>query len=89
MRNALTTHLTERASGEVTTFELALVIETQCQLEFASPAERLRWQTNSMTRELKRLVDEGFVERLHQVPVPIGEVGRVAVGRRPARIASA
>lgn len=76
MREALIAHLKERAPAQVTTFELALLVEAECQLEFASPAERLRWQTNSMTRELKRLVGEGLVERLHSVPAPIGEVGR-------------
>ena len=76
MRAALIEHLKERAPSVVTTFELALAEQTQFDLEFATPADRLRWQTNSLTRELKRLVGEGVVERLHDVPAPVGVVGK-------------
>ena len=64
MRASLIAALKGAPEGR-TTDELVCAVQAACKLEFASAIERARWMANSFKPQLKRLVNEGLVERLH------------------------
>lgn len=62
--------------AEVSTSELCILLIAELKLDFLTVAERARWAHNSVGRGLKRLVDEGVVERLHDPTLRDFSVGR-------------
>lgn len=64
MRASLVAALQASPEGR-TTDELAYAVQAACKLEFDAAPERARWMANSFKPQLKRLVNEGLVERLH------------------------
>ncbi len=67
--------LQEKAPEPVTTFELAWALQIQLGIDFESEADRRKWLHNSVTKQLRVLVQEGVLERLHDPYAPGGEDG--------------
>lgn len=57
--------LKENYPEEATTTEIGLRLQVAFGLDFYTQRERFEWIHNSVAKQLKRLVYEGLVERLH------------------------
>ncbi len=68
--------LRERYPAEVSTTELCFVLEAEFKLNFTSKVARRYWTHNSLNNAVKQLVNDGKIERMHDVKRPFGEVGR-------------
>ncbi len=76
LRDAIIAYLKERAPAEVSTSELSLAIQMQFEFDFLLREERVRWQTNSLTRQVELLMEDGLVERCHDGVFGAYDVGR-------------
>lgn len=77
LKASIKEHLRAQAPLEVSTTELGWVIQLEFGLDFSTWQEKKRWTANSLRNALKDLLEEGLVERLHDVAtMPTGEVGR-------------
>lgn len=77
MQASIERQLREAAPSELTTSEISWELQLEFKLDFDSGEEKALWQTNSVSRALKVLVDKGLVARLHDFSGgPNGEVGR-------------
>ena len=76
LRKAIVQVLREVYPGNLTTSQIAIEIQLQFGIEFATPFERKRWFDNSLTRALRAMLRDGIVERLHNPRVNTGEAGR-------------
>jgi hypothetical protein len=61
--------------SEVTTPEIGLTLQVVFGLDFATWQETEEWTANSVRPQLRKLVKEGLVERLHEATAGAG-VGR-------------
>lgn len=66
----------EAAPDEVLTTEIAIKLQLEFGLDFATEEERRTWVKNSVLRRLKVLVENGVVERLHNSKSHTELVGR-------------
>lgn len=82
LRASMVAALQDAPADGRTTDELAYLVQAACGLEFGAAAERARWMANSFKPQLKRLVNEGLVERLHSPET--SSVGRWAWKRTAA-----
>lgn len=76
LREALVGILRSASPAEVSTPEVLLRTTARLKLVFATPAEQKKWSRNSLLRALKRLMQEGLVERLHEPAAWQNSVGR-------------
>lgn len=76
LRQSIQALLKECSPESVTTLQIAMTLEIELELDFATPAERRAWVHNSIGNSLKKMVGEGVVERLHDPSVPTSQVGR-------------
>ena len=51
-------------------------LQFEFEFDFIMREERIRWQTNSLTRQIKLLAEDGQVERLHDGVFGAYDVGR-------------
>lgn len=68
--------LQEAAPEEVLTTEIVIKLQLEFGLDFATEKERWLWVKNSVLRKLKKLVEKGVVERLHDPRSHTELVGR-------------
>lgn len=76
LKSAIVEYLQERYPAEITTGELTRAMQVQFKMDFDSWEALWKWQHGSLTRRLKKLLDEGLVERLHDPMASTGEAGR-------------
>lgn len=68
--------LQEAAPEEVLTTEIVIKLQLEFGLDFATEKECWIWVKNSVLRKLKKLVEKGVVERLHDPRSHTERVGR-------------
>jgi len=61
--------------SEITTPEIGLMLQVAFELDFATWQETEEWIANSVRPQLRKLVKEGLIERLHEACADAG-VGR-------------
>jgi hypothetical protein len=76
LQDAVVDILKTAAPGTVTTTEIGIEIQVRFGLTFETPWERIRWQSNSIGRLLRKLFFQGLVERLHNPRRNTDESGR-------------
>jgi hypothetical protein len=64
------------APGTVTTTEISIEIQVRYGLTFETSLQRTHWQCNSIGRLMRKLFDQGLVERLHNPRCNTEEGGR-------------
>lgn len=67
--------LQEAAPHPVSTPILALLLQAEFELDFETPTECRRWVRNSVCNRLRKLVQDGSVERLHDWGLGTSEAG--------------
>ena len=65
VRGTFKSALQDAPEQGLTTDELAAAVQLACGLEFEFPGSRARWMQNTFKPQVKRFVNEGLVERLH------------------------
>ena len=65
LRHCVIERLHAEAPEPISTSNLAAYVILELQLDLVTPLQRHNWVHNSFTRGLKRLVNEGLVERVH------------------------
>ena len=78
LRGWLKQVLQNAAPGAVTTTALVVLAQESFGLAFSSAEEQDRFRRDSLTRQLRGFLQQGLVERVHDVA---GGVGRVGVWR--------
>ena len=67
--------LKERYPESMSTRELLIKLQVALHLDFITPAERMDWKRNSLLSQLRGLVEEGLVLRLHDASTIKGKPG--------------
>ena len=65
LKRAICEYLRGHASQEVSTFEIALYLQEHFSLDFQLASQREVWVHGTVVKQVKRLMNEGLVERLH------------------------
>lgn len=77
LRDCLLDYLKDQYPSEVSTSELSLFAQAEFDLAFAGWKAYHAWMNNSLGRQIRRLCDEGLIERMHDaLAPPSGEAGR-------------
>lgn len=76
LREATCRFIKEAGPDGISTTTLAYELQFEFKLDFAHPAERRQWGTNTLGNCLKNLVAEGLIERLHKGGSLTGAAGR-------------
>jgi len=76
LRDSVVGILKTVAPGTVTTTEISIEIQVRYGLTFETSWERTYWQCNSIGRLLRKLFDQGLVDRLHNPKSLTEEGGR-------------
>ena len=74
LRNTVTEILQREAPGTVTTSQIGVEIQIRFLLTFDTPAARTTWQCNSIGRLMRKMFNQGLVDRLHD-PAALTEDG--------------
>jgi hypothetical protein len=74
LRNTVTDILQREAPGTVTTSQIGVEIQIRFLLTFDTPAARTIWQCNSIGRLMRKMFNQGLVDRLHD-PAALTEDG--------------
>lgn len=67
--------LKERHPKSMSTRELLIKLQVELHVDFITPAERMDWKRNSLLSQLRGLVEEGLVLRLHDTSTIKGKPG--------------
>tara|TARA_R110001583_G_scaffold165276_2_gene317815 strand:+ start:19680 stop:20273 length:594 start_codon:yes stop_codon:yes gene_type:complete len=67
LKEAVLGYLQKAAPEAVSTQELVLFLHQHFALDFIHPDEAKAWRANTLLRRLKEYVQEGLVERLHDI----------------------
>ena len=76
LRDTVIELLRHAAPAEVSTLDLRVLVIAELQLDFPTAEALAKWSSNSLVNTLKDLVEEGVVERLHDLVARPGTVGR-------------
>ncbi len=75
LKEAILGTLKARAPDFVTTAELVWELQVRFRLDFISWRDKVHWARNIVGKQLRKLAEQGVIERLHDPMANTGEVG--------------